>query len=175
MNNGLKIKLVAVSALLVAGLVMAGCTESAPNQSPQIGKPAPDFTLQSLDSQTVSLSDFRGQPVFLNFWTSWCGPCRAEMPLIQTAHERQADQSQPAIILGVNMGESPSMAGGFMRENGLSFPVLLDITQTVARTYKVRAIPTTFFIDSEGIIQEIKIGPFTSIVQIERGLGRLTQ
>ncbi len=175
MNNGLRIKLVAVLALLVAGLVMAGCTESGSNQSPQIGKLAPDFTLQSLDGQTVSLNDLRGQPVFINFWASWCGPCREEMPLIQAVYERQAGQSQSAVILGINIGESPSTVEGFMQENGLSFPVLLDIEQTVAQDYNIRAIPTTFFIDSEGIIREIKIGAFTSVVQIERGLERLTQ
>lgn len=179
MNNRPRIKLVAVLALLVAGLVIAGCAESTPNQGlqigPQIGKLAPDFTLPSLDGQTVSLNDLRGQPVFINFWASWCPACREEMPLIQTVHERQAGQSQSAIILGINVGESPSTVEGFMQENELSFPVLLDITQTVAQNYNIRAIPTTFFIDSEGIIREIKIGAFTSVVQIERGLERLTQ
>lgn len=174
MNNRLRIKLVAVLALLVAGLIITGCGESSA-QSPQVGKMAPDFTLPSLDGQTVSLNDLRGQPVFINFWASWCPACREEMPLIQTVHERQAGQSQSAIILGINVGESPSTVEGFMQENELSFPVLLDITQTVAQNYNIRAIPTTFFIDSEGIIREIKIGAFTSVVQIERGLERLTQ
>ena len=174
MINKHRIILVAALVMLVTILIITGCGESNA-QSPQAGKLAPDFTLYDLDNQAVSLSRLNGQPIFLNFWASWCGPCREEMPLIQTVYERQAEQPQPAVILAINIGEGPSTVENFMQENGLSFPVLLDIEHSVAENYNIRFIPTTFFIDSEGIIREIKIGAFSSVIEIERGLGKLTQ
>jgi thiol-disulfide isomerase/thioredoxin len=164
----------AALVLLVTILVITGCGESSA-QSPQIGKLSPGFTLYDLGDEAVSLSELKGKPVFINFWASWCGPCQEEMPLIQSIYERQAGQPQPAVILTINIGESLSTAENFMQEKGLSFPVLLDIEQSVAGDYNIRSIPTTLFIDSEGTTREIKIGAFTSVVQIERGLARLTQ
>ena len=174
MGNKRRIQLVTTLVLLITILVITGCGESSA-QGPQVGKRAPDLTLYDLNNKAVSLSGLNGQPVFINFWASWCGPCQEEMPLIQSIYERQAGQPQPAVILTINIGESPSTAENFIQEKGLSFPVLLDIEQSVAGDYNIRSIPTTLFIDSEGTIREIKIGAFTSVVQIERGLARLTQ
>jgi len=158
-------------SVLGSGLVMAGCS-SGPElaQGPQVGKLAPDFQLQTLDGQTVSLGDFRGNPVLLNFWTSWCGPCRFEMPFIQEIFEKKEWSDTGLVILAIDIGENPSVVKEFMENFGLSFPALLDTNQDVALKYNIRAIPTTFFIDKDGIIQDIKVGAFSSKTEIEKQL-----
>jgi len=163
---------VVLASVLVSGLVMAGgsvgCT---PAQGTQIGNLAPDFQLSGLDGQTISLSDFRGKPVLINFWASWCNPCRAEMPFLQRMHEEWADKG--LVILAGDIGESPSRVNKFVESFGLSFLVLLDARQEVAREYNIRSIPTTFFIDKNGKIQDMKIGAFSSKAEIERRLSKI--
>ncbi len=156
--------------MLASGLLMAGCSSptSAPAQGPQIGKLAPDFKLPNLDGQVVSLGDFRGKPVLLNFWASWCGPCRYEMPFLQEIY--QAWSGKGLVVLTVNLQENPSRVKEFVEEFGLSFPVLLATSQEVPLAYNIRGIPATFFIDKNGIIQDIKIGAFSSRVEIEQRL-----
>jgi len=145
----------------------------APAQGPEVGKLAPDFKLQSLGGQTVSLSDFRGNPVLLNFWASWCGPCRAEMPFLQEIFESKEWSGKGLIILTIDIGESPSRVKEFMESYVLSFPVLLDTDRNLALEYNIRGIPTTFFIDKDGIIQDIKIGAFSSKTEIEKRLVKI--
>ena len=173
MGHGLKIIL---ASALVLGLILAGCS-SGPElaQGPQVGKLAPDFQLQTLDGQTVSLGDFRGNPVLLNFWTSWCGPCRFEMPFIQEIFEKKEWSDTGLVILAIDIGENPSVVKEFMEHFGLSFPALLDINQDVALKYNIRAIPTTFFIDKDGIIQDIKVGAFSGKTEIEKRLIKIIQ
>jgi len=154
---------------------MAGCASpaTAPTlaQGPAIGKLAPDFQLSSLDGQSISLSDFRGKPVLLNFWASWCGPCRLEMPFIQQIYEEWSDKG--LVVLTVNLQEDPGRVKEFVESFGLSFPVLLATNQEVPLAYNIRGIPATFFIDKNGIIQDIKIGAFSSGAEIERRLGKI--
>jgi peroxiredoxin len=166
----------------VSGLMLTGCVSSTPTppapappaptpaQGPQVDKLAPDFKLQSLDGQTVSLGDFRGKPVLLNFWATWCPPCRFEMPFIQEIYENKEWSGKGLVILAIDIGENPSVVKEFMESYDLSFTVLLDIDQDVALEYNIRAIPTTFFIDKDGIIQDIKVGAFSSKTEIERRL-----
>jgi len=146
-----------------------------PAQGPEVGKLAPDFKLQSLDGQTVSLGDFRGKPVLLNFWASWCGPCRFEMPFIQEIYEDKEWSEKGLVILTIDIGENPSVVKEFVENFGLSFTVLLDTNQDVALEYNIRAIPTTFFIDKDGIIQDIKVGAFSSKTEIEKRLVKIIQ
>jgi cytochrome c biogenesis protein CcmG/thiol:disulfide interchange protein DsbE len=141
---------------------MTGCSGQA--QGPEIGKPAPDFELSSLDGQVVSLSDFRGKPVFLNFWATWCGPCRFEMPLIQEMYEGLS--SEGLVVLAVNLREDPAKVREFMATFGFTFPVLMATSHEVPLAYNIRGIPATFLIDENGIIQDIKIGVFTSEVEM---------
>ncbi|MFQ6122048.1 MAG: redoxin domain-containing protein [Dehalococcoidales bacterium] len=177
MDRLLKVILAIILTLLVGwGLVMAGCSASpTPTQDSQAGKLAPDFQLQSLDGQTVSLSDFRGKPVFLNFWASWCEPCRVEMPFIQEIYQDKEWADKGLVILGINLGENPSRVKQFMESYGLSFPTLLDTDQNVALKYNIRFIPTTFFIDKDGIIQDIKLGAFSGRAEIEERLDKIVQ
>jgi cytochrome c biogenesis protein CcmG/thiol:disulfide interchange protein DsbE len=145
---------------LTLGGVWIGSTRALPGQAtpaarspaPEIGHPAPDFTLTSLDGSEVSLSDFQGQPVVLNFWATWCPPCRAEMPALQAASELLAGE---AVVLGVSLQETSSAVGPFAEEFGITYPLVLDQSAQVALTYRVSSIPTTFFIDEQGVVAEV--------------------
>lgn len=133
-----------------------------------VGKQAPDFTLQSLDGVQVSLSQFRGQPVVINFWASWCLPCREEMPELVRAYE--AHKGEGLIILGLNLTYSDSLPDieAFASEFKISFPILLDEDGTVAgRLYQIPGVPTTIFINRDGTIQRIQVGQMSG-EQIEQ-------
>ncbi len=158
-------------SVAVLGLLTAGCSGSTSTQGPVIGKLAPDFELANLDGRFVSLSDFRGKPVFLNFWASWCGPCRFEMPFIQEMYEGLSDDG--LIVLAINVEEDPDTIKEFIEDFGLTFPVLLDTNSGVRLKYNVRGIPATFFIDKNGIIQDIKIGAFTGEMDIAKRLNKI--
>ncbi|SHG93304.1 redoxin domain-containing protein [Ornithinibacillus halophilus] len=115
------------------------------------GNRAPDFELQTLDGDLVKLSDFRGSRVMVNFWATWCPPCRAEMPDMEEFY-----QNKDVVILAVNLAETETSVDDihtFVDDFNLSFPILLDEVTEVATMYKIQPIPTTFMVDSEGIIQ----------------------
>ncbi len=152
-------------------LLLVGCSPSSEPSVASAGKPAPDFQLQSLDGQTVSLSSFHGKPVLINFWTTWCSPCRVEMPYIQQIHEEWSGVG--LILLAINIGESSSKVESFMQSYNLSLPVLLDTSGDVAQRYNITGIPTTFFIDKDGIIQERIIGAFLNKEAIEKHLRKI--
>ena len=135
-----------------------------------IGNLAPDFELQSLDGETVSLSGLRGKPVLINFWASWCGPCREEMPFLQEILEAKKWSSKGLVILTVNIAEPLITVEKFMEVNQLSLPVLLDRDRNVAQKYNIRVIPTTFFVDKSGIIRDRVIGAFPNKSAIEKRL-----
>ena len=165
MHKVLRILLI-LTIVVALGWITAAC--QAPSQTPQIGKTAPDFELLSLDGQSVSLCGFRGQPVLLNFWTTWCPPCRYEMPILQSASEEFAGEG--LVILAIDIGESLSGVESFMESNGFTFTALLDTDQQVSLKYNVRSMPTSFFIDEDGIIKAIKIGAYLSRIDIKRDL-----
>ena len=172
MNRLLKVILVII---LTSGLLIAGCsTDSSPGDSgpaPQVGKMAPDFQFQNVDGQSVFLSDLQGNPVLINFWATWCSPCIYEMPFIQQVYNEWS--ASGLMVLAINKGESYAAVQQFVESRGFSFPVLLDTNQNVALKYNARLIPTTFFIDKDGIIQVIKIGYFSSKVEIEASLSEI--
>ncbi|MFC4767313.1 thiol-disulfide oxidoreductase ResA [Effusibacillus consociatus] len=117
-----------------------------------VGQAAPDFTLTDLNGKAVSLSDLKGKVVLLNFWGTWCEPCRKEMPALQAAYEKYKDKG--LVILGVNIGESKVSAKGFTDRYGVTFPNVLDTDRKVTLdSYKVKPIPTSFFIDRQGIVR----------------------
>jgi len=159
---------------LVGSTITLGCSVSRDAvRGPEIGNLAPNFQLNNLDEESVALSDFLGKPVLVNFWTSWCPPCRSEMPFIQDTFTDKKWADEGLVVLAIDIGESPSTVSEFVKEYGLTFPVLLDITRDVSLEYNVRAIPTTFFIDRQGMIREIRIGPFSSVTEMERSLGKI--
>lgn len=121
------------------------------------GNIAPDFELETVDGETVKLSDYRGQKVLLNFWATWCPPCRAEMPDMQKFHEKYDD----GVILAVNLTEteqSPENVDEFLEKYGITFAVLSDASTEVATLYNASALPTSYLIDTEGKVHNIAVG-----------------
>jgi len=123
----------------------------------RVGDKAPDFTLTDTDGDKLSLSDLKGKGVILNFWATWCGPCRQEMPLLQKAFE--AHGSEGLVVVGVDVGEQAAPVKTFLKELGLTFPAVLDTDQETSRLYRVYGLPTTFFIDRQGVIHYVLVGP----------------
>lgn len=123
------------------------------------GNTAYDFQLEDMDGNTVQLSDFRGQKVFLNFWASWCPPCRVEMPHLQNFYEENED----VVVLGVNVVSSesnPANASAFIDELELTFPNLYGV-EDVVNLYMVESLPTSYFIGTDGTVYERVVGPVT--------------
>lgn len=109
---------------------------------------APDFTLHSRSGHNLRLSDYRGQVVLLNFWASWCGPCRQEMPLLNVLYKRYKNLG--FTILGVNVDTNSTKANRYLRDIKVSFPILYDTKNSVVQKYNVNAMPTTVIIDKNG-------------------------
>jgi cytochrome c biogenesis protein CcmG/thiol:disulfide interchange protein DsbE len=113
------------------------------------------FTLTTLDGKSVSLNDWRGKIVLVNFWATWCPPCRSEMPDIEAAYQTHRDNF---VVLAINQSESVDAAKRFADEFHLTFPILLDTTGSVGQQFQVQALPTSFFIDPNGIIRAANLG-----------------
>ena len=131
-------------------------TASASGPAPRVGREAPDFDVKGLDGQTYRLSDFRGRPVWINFWATWCPPCRAENPDIQEVYEANADKG--LVILALSIGESTETVRGYVQRTKLTYTVGLDQTTEIAARYRIVGIPTHFFVDRDGILREWRIG-----------------
>ena len=126
---------------------------------------APDFTLYDIDGNAYKLSDFRGKPVVLNFWASWCGPCKAEMPDFEEACKTYGDQIQFLIVnLTDGSSETVESASGYIAEQGYTFPVYYDVDMEGAAAYSIYAIPVTYFIDAEGSIRAFNEGMISADV-----------
>lgn len=131
-------------------------TQSQDSGGAESAGDAPDFTLTDLDGNKVSLSDFRGQYVYLNFWASWCPPCKAEMPDIEKIHREYKDKG--LVVLAVDLGEGRADVEEFIESGGYTFSVLLDQGGSAAKEFGVSAIPVSCFIDKEGNIAEKRVG-----------------
>lgn len=151
--------------LLLITAVWIAFTRSTPGSTTagdppvaRTGFHAPGFALPTLAGEAVNLADFRGQVVVLNLWASWCPPCRAEMPAFQRVYDDY--RSKGVVILAVNLTTQDSLTAAqeFVTEKGLTFPVLLDVEGSVGRAYQTSALPTTFFIGTDGIIRETIVG-----------------
>lgn len=125
-------------------------------QAKEINEPAPDFTLKSRSGENLRLEDFRGQVVMLNFWASWCGPCRQEMPLMDVLYENYKDLG--FTILAVNVDENRDEALRFLDAVPVSYPILYDPESSVSEQYNVQAMPTTVMIDRNGNARFVHFG-----------------
>ncbi|MHB8626405.1 MAG: TlpA family protein disulfide reductase [Aggregatilineales bacterium] len=123
------------------------------------GESAPLFVLNGLDGKKHSLQDFRGRIVILNFWATWCPPCRAEMLLLQATYDQL--KTQGVIVIGINNKESVATVTQYIQELHITFPILFDPTEGSFQAYQVFGLPTTYFIDSRGQLQDENVGPLT--------------
>lgn len=131
-------------------------SRSADLSQPLKGSLSPDFTLETLDGRTMTLSELSGDVVLINFWASWCGPCRREMPAIKQVYEQYRDQG--FVVLAVNLQESDAQTAAFANPLGLTSPILMDRDGSAFDCYGGRAVPSTFFVDRSGVIQNVVVG-----------------
>lgn len=150
-------QLILVVAILAAIAALPAC--SGDGQGLNLGVTAPDFSLPSLDNQSVALSSQRGKVVFINFWTTTCPPCVAEMPHFQELYQEWSARDD-VVILTINIGEDAGTIRNFMQSNRYSFPVLLDSQLKVAEKYRIQYTPTSLVIDKNGLLQKRVIGAF---------------
>ncbi len=136
------------------------------DQKPIKGQPAPDFVLRDTDGNLVKLSGLRGKVVFVNFWASWCVPCKKELPDIQKIYdEKRADGLE---VLAINWQDDPETATAFFSAHGLRLPLLLDRSGSVYTQYRLQGLPDSFFVDREGNIAALQFGFLTEAKMRER-------
>ncbi len=147
------IKTIVCNLLLPACIALGGTSAAS---AASVSGPAPNFTLQSLDGKNLKLSEMRGNVVLINFWASWCGPCREEMPLLNQLHSKY--EPLGFTVLGVNVEEQEKNARGFLQNFPVDFPVLLDNQNKVSKLYDVIAMPTTVVVDRDGNMRYLPRG-----------------
>ncbi|PZE21982.1 redoxin domain-containing protein [Paenibacillus xerothermodurans] len=150
------VQLTIFTCVLLLGVWTLWSSLYASEEKPVEGSKAPDFTLVGSDGRQHKLSDYKGKTVMVNFWGTWCPPCKQEMPAIQSQFEKHNPDN--VAFLGVNIGESPITVQNFMQQHKLTFPILFDDNQETRQRYGVMNYPTTFFIDAEGNIARIWVG-----------------
>jgi peroxiredoxin len=180
---------IALVLLLFSGPLLDGFKAETPANLPQIpaavenlkdgnpavnalvtGDQAAEFTLSDLEGNNVSLSDFVGQPLMVNFWATWCAPCRLEMPELQKSQETHRDEG--LVVLAVNAQEDPQQVREFIDELGLTFTPLLDSDGAVGRAYGVLGLPSTYFVEPSGVVSAVHRG-ILSEKQIETYLAQI--
>lgn len=151
-----------ILALIVAAYVLIKPNDNKPtNENVQdavgleVGSIAPDISLMDMDGNQMKLSDLKGKKVFLNFWATWCPPCREEMPDIEKMKEKYGND---LTIIAVSSAESKDTVAAFLQEYSYTFSIYLDEDSSISRTYQLSAIPTSYFIDEDGIIQQKSVG-----------------
>jgi peroxiredoxin len=140
----------------IIALVFSAFAASSLASSGMEGQKAPDFALKSSTGENLRLSEFRGDVVMINFWATWCGPCRQEMPLLDELYNRY--QRVGFNLLGVNIDDDSRRAMQMAEELGIDFPVLFDATKEVSRLYEVEAMPVTVLVDREGTVRYVHHG-----------------
>ncbi len=132
--------------------------------APYPGYRAPDFALPDLNGKTVRLSELRGKPVLLNFWATWCPPCRKEIPDLQKFHEQYGDK---IVLLGINWGEDTEEVKRFLKRYGATYPTLMDEKGKFFVLYQLTGLPTSFWIDEQGIIRGVWLGAMKAETMVE--------
>jgi peroxiredoxin len=145
-------------AWMIISADRSGASRSGEIAAPQQGFLAPDFELKTPTGETIKLSDLRGQAVLVNLWATWCPPCRAEMQSIQKIYEEYRDEGFTVLAVNMTYQDDALAVVPFVKEQGLSFPILLDETGDMANAYELRSLPSSYFIRRDGIINEIVIG-----------------
>ncbi len=153
------------SFILVVGLIWiwysavpANMVTNGEIPAPQTGFLAPDFTLKTLDGQTIQLSALKGKIVLVNLWASWCPPCKAEMPAIEHVYQNYKNKGFVALGVDSTIQDTPVNVTSFVKDTNLSFPILLDENGLATRLYNIQSLPTSFFVGPDGIIRDVVIG-----------------
>lgn len=161
-----------VGILLILAVMVVACAGSGSSVSEGIdeGKRARDFTLKMLHGDEVSLADYAGQVVLVNFWATWCPPCAAEIPDLEAVYRARKDEG--FVILGVNVQDHPKIVEPFVADLGMTYPVLLDETDQVSKEYRAQSLPMSILVDRDGVIQVRHVG-YLSGEQLERYLAEM--
>jgi peroxiredoxin len=162
MSRGKWYSILIIGAILLFGSLAVSCTSR---------NEAPNFTLQTIDGKKVSLSEFRGKPVMLTFWSINCPGCVSQIPSLQAFYVARPNKTVE--LLAIDVGDNPIAVNQFVSDNNLTFPILLDPGQKVAQAYGIPGVPVTFFIDYHGLAQAYKLGPFQSQDEIEKAIDSL--
>jgi peroxiredoxin len=153
---------------IAAALALASCQKASQTEAPQasvqarvatVGQPAPDFTLRDLQGGVHRLSALRGNVVFVNFWATWCPPCRSEMPDMQQLYNEMVVGGKPFHMLAILYNTEPQLGANFVTRNGYNFPVLLDPANEASQAYGITGVPETYIVDKNGILREKFLGP----------------
>jgi peroxiredoxin len=146
----------AFQVLAAAVFLALACVANAADLKPWTGGPLPEFTLKDMNGATQRLADYRGKVVLINFWATWCGPCRDEMPSIQELSNRL--KGRPFAVLAINLDEPESRIRTFLGQMSVDFPILLDPERKVARQWNARILPASFLVGPDGRIRYSLIG-----------------
>lgn len=167
------IQYVILALMLIVGGYAVGNSLFSKSVVLKSGDAAPNFKLAGLDGKVHDLEEYEGKPLILNFWGTFCPPCRNEMPALQKQYEKWQDQGLE--LVGINLSEDKLTVESFIRQVGVSFPILQDKDKKIERAYGLKQYPTTFFITPKGKIQEVVIGGLLSEEEIEARVERLMQ
>jgi thiol-disulfide isomerase/thioredoxin len=149
-------------------LAAVGCAAAGP--APIVGRAAPDFKLGAIDGGEVSLSGLQGRPVVVNFFATWCVPCKKELPAFQALSKRYADRGLTFLL--VDMQEDPDDVAVFLGDLGVSLPAVVDSSGEVGKTYRVRGLPSTFFVGRDGLIKQAQLGELDDRL-LETGISKI--
>jgi cytochrome c biogenesis protein CcmG, thiol:disulfide interchange protein DsbE len=154
-----RVLILAVGTAIFVAVFTLVWLQSAKYEPLAVGKPAPDFSLTDLNDKHYRLSDFRGKVVFLNFWATWCKPCREEMPSMEILNKNFEKDGLVMLAVSIDRVTTTKDISPFVKGLNLTFPILVDSWGRTDKPYKRMGVPETFIIDQQGIIQEIVIGP----------------
>lgn len=153
-------------AVIIIVALLFSCTKKKEDDAglpgPNVGSPAPLFTLKDIDGKEVSLNDFKGKVILVNFWATWCKPCQEEMDDLESAYKKNNDKG--LVILGVDVREEKKDVLEFLKRYKVSYPILMDFDGKVVKDYQVMGVPTTYFIDRDGIIRDRIFGGMNELV-----------
>ena len=158
-RGGSRALIFTAGALILAAVFTVVWLQSSKYEPLAIGKAAPDFSLTDLNDRPYRLSDYRGKVVFLNFWATWCAPCREEMPSMEILNKHFEKDGLVILAVSIDRVTTTKDIPPFVKSMNLTFPVLIDSWGKTDKPYKRMGVPETFIIDQEGIIREIVIGP----------------
>ncbi|WP_028544215.1 thiol-disulfide oxidoreductase ResA [Paenibacillus taiwanensis] len=154
------VQIVILAFIVVLGGSAIGAALFKSEEVPVVGSRVPDIKLQQLNGEVRTLSDLKGKAVVLNFWGSWCEPCKREMPALQSAYDQWKNKGVD--IIGVNYGEDELVVNNFVSQMGVHFPMWLDRKKTASKAFGIRPLPTTFFVNPDGKVHAIKLGEVTA-------------